>query len=208
MRLCSAVPPGMSFPSVFCSSSVLVCTRVYSVCIRLYRLGCRFPTSICTPFVFVCTLTPFGEYNTIGRQEEYKSTKACKRAPSIVLGARWPNGIIAARAIAAAPVRPTSRGKGARLPVCVSLLKRSVFYFPALVHWSVPSVRLEQECSKRPTLARPSVECMVFIAKCIKYSPSTVIRNSLASLFPVHGRRWEIRLYSSVLLGMSLPSGF
>ena len=100
IRLCSSVAPRMSFPSGFCSSSVLVCTRF-------------------TPFVFVCTLTPFGEYNNIRRREEYKSTKACKCAPSIVVGARWPNGITTARAAAAAMVRPTSKGKGAHLRACV-----------------------------------------------------------------------------------------
>ena len=141
--------------------------------------GLSFPSSICFPFVFVCTLTPFGEYNNIRKREEYKSTEACKCAPGIALGARWPNGNTTARAVAAAPVRPTSKGKGMRLRVCVCvcLLTRSFFYLPALLHWSVPSVRLEQEWSKRPTLARPSLECMVFIAKCIIHSPSTVIRN-------------------------------
>ena len=81
-----------------------VCTPLYSCVLRLYSfvpLGMSFPLSVCTPFV----LTPFGEYNTIRRREEYKITKACKCAPSIVLGARWPNGITAARAVAAAPVR-------------------------------------------------------------------------------------------------------
>ena len=87
-RLYSFVPPGMSFPLGFCTPSVLVCTRLYSVCIRFVPPGMLFPISICIPFVFVCTLTPFGEYNTIRGREEYKSTKTCKCAPSIVLGAR------------------------------------------------------------------------------------------------------------------------
>ena len=83
------------------------CIPLYSCVLRLYSfvpIGMSFPMSFCIPFVPVCTLTPFGEYNTIRRREEYKSTKACKCAPSIVLGARWPNGITAARAVAAAPV--------------------------------------------------------------------------------------------------------
>ena len=141
-----------------------VCTRLYSACTRLYRLACRpprflysvctrlypfvfrlysfvppgmlFRRSICIPFVSVCTLTPFGEYNTIRRREEYKSIKMRKCDPSIVLGARWPNGITTARAAAAAPVRPRGKGKGARLRacvrMCVCLLMRSVFYLPAL----------------------------------------------------------------------------
>ena len=89
-----------------------VCTPLYSCVLRLYSfvpLGMSFPLSFCIPFVPVCTLTPFGEYNTIRRREEYKSTKACKCAPSIVLGARWPNGITAARAVAAAPVALSCR---------------------------------------------------------------------------------------------------
>ena len=84
-----------------------VCTPLYSCVLRLYSLvplGMSFPSGFCHPFVFVCTLTPFGEYNTIRRREEYKSTKAYKSAPSIVLDARWPNGITTARAVAAAPV--------------------------------------------------------------------------------------------------------
>ena len=83
------------------------CIPLYSCVLRLYSfvpLGMSFPLSFCIPFVPVCTLTPFGEYNTIRRREEYKSTKACKCAPSIVLGARWPNGITTTRAVAAAPV--------------------------------------------------------------------------------------------------------
>ena len=94
---------------------------LYSLCIRLCALVLRlYP--VCTPFVpclcrsdcrspevfvirlYPFVLTPFGGYNTIRRREEYKSTKACKCAPSIVLGALWPNGITAARAVAAAPV--------------------------------------------------------------------------------------------------------
>ena len=38
--------------------------------------------------------------------------------PSIVLGARWPNGITTARAVAAAPVRPRGKGNGGAL-ACV-----------------------------------------------------------------------------------------
>ena len=104
-----------------CASFVLVCTArdvvshwfLYSVCTRLYS-------------------HPFGEYNIIRRREEYKSTKACKCSPSIVLGARWPNGITTARAVAAAQVRPTSQGKGARLSACVCVCvftKAFVFLF-------------------------------------------------------------------------------
>ena len=80
--------------------------------LRLYSfvpLGMSFPFGFCIPFVPVCTLTPFGEYNTIRRREEYKSTKESKCAPSIVLGARWPNGITTARAVAAAPVALSCR---------------------------------------------------------------------------------------------------
>ena len=96
------VPLGMLAPSGCCTPFVLLCIRVCSVCTFLYRSGFRFPKVVVLrlyPFV----LTPFGEYNTIRRREEYKSTKVCKCAPSIVLGARWPNGITAARAVAAAP---------------------------------------------------------------------------------------------------------
>ena len=84
-----------------------VCTPLYSCLLRLYSfvpLVMSFPSGFCTPFAFVCTLTPFCEYHTFKKREEYKSTKACKYAPSIVLGARWPNGITTARAVAAAPV--------------------------------------------------------------------------------------------------------
>ena len=84
-----------------------VCTPLYLCVLRLYSfvpLVMSFPSSFCTPFAFVCTLTPFGQYHTIKKREEYKNTKACKYAPSIVLGARWPNKITTARAVAAAPV--------------------------------------------------------------------------------------------------------
>ena len=60
-----------------------VCIPLYSCVLRLYSfvpLGMSFPTGFCTPFVPVCTLTPFGEYNTIRRREEYKTTKLQKRA--------------------------------------------------------------------------------------------------------------------------------
>ncbi len=82
-----------------------------------------FPLGFCTPFVAVCILTPFGEYNTISKREEYKSTKVRKCDSSIVLGARWPNGITTARAAAAAaaPVRPTGTGQGAPLRACVRI---------------------------------------------------------------------------------------
>ena len=89
-----------------------VCIPLYSCVLRLYwfvLLGTSLPTSCCTPFVPVCTLTPFCEYNTIRRREEYKSAKESKCAPSIVLGARWPNGITTARAVAAAPVALSCR---------------------------------------------------------------------------------------------------
>ena len=118
-RLYSFVPPGMSFPLGFCTPSVLVCTRLYSVCICLYRLGC------CFPLVFVFSLYSFvlsprlANIILLGDGRNTKVQKMRKCDPSIVLGARWPNGITTARAVAAAPVRPTSKGKGARLRMCV-----------------------------------------------------------------------------------------
>ena len=103
LRLYSSVPPGMSLPSGFCTPFVLVCIPLvlvctawhvvplgflYSVCTRLYSFvfrlysfvppGMLFPQNICIPFVFVCTLTPFSEYNTIRRREGYKSTKCAQ----------------------------------------------------------------------------------------------------------------------------------
>ena len=75
------VPLGMLVPKVFFGTPfVLLCIRVCSVCIRLYRSGCRFPSSFCTPFVFVCTPTPFDEYNIIrntGGVQKYKSVQIC-----------------------------------------------------------------------------------------------------------------------------------
>ena len=99
LRLYSLYRLGCRSPTVF----VLRLYRLYSACTRLYRLACRppwvfvlrlyssvlvcinlysfvqpgllFPLSICIPFVFVCTLTPFCEYNTIRRREAYKSTE-------------------------------------------------------------------------------------------------------------------------------------
>ena len=135
-RLYSFVPPGMSFPLGSCNSFVLVCTRLYSFVFRLYSLvplGMLFSLSICIPFVFVCTLTPFGEYNTIRRREEYKSTKMRKCDPSIVLGARWPNGITTARPLQRHRCARQAKERGracVRGCVCVCLLKRSVFISP------------------------------------------------------------------------------
>ena len=70
--------------------------RLYSFVLRLYSFRpseMLFPLGFCIPFVAVCILTPFGEYNTISKREEYKSTKVRKCDSSIVLGARWPNGM-------------------------------------------------------------------------------------------------------------------
>ena len=50
-----------------------VCTPLYSCVLRLYSfvpLGMSFPRSVCTPFLRVCTLTPFCEYNSIRKREE------------------------------------------------------------------------------------------------------------------------------------------
>ena len=52
-----------------------------------------FPLGFCAPFVAVCILTPFGEYNTISKREECKNTKVRECDSSIVLGARWPNAM-------------------------------------------------------------------------------------------------------------------
>ena len=119
---------------------------MYSVCIRLYRLGCRFPQVFVLrlySFVFsprLANIILLGD----GRSTKVQNVRNCD--PSIVLGARWPNGITTARAAAAAPVRPTDKGKGARLRacvrvcVCVCLLKRSAIYFPALPGCRSPQV--------------------------------------------------------------------
>ena len=112
-RLYSFVPPGMSFPLGFCAPSVLVCTRWYSVCIRLYRLGCCFPE------VFVFRLYSFvlsPRFANIILLGDGRSTKVKMRKcdPSIVLGARWPNGITTARATGA----PDRQRKGGAL-ACV-----------------------------------------------------------------------------------------
>ena len=151
-RLYSVCIPFVSFgtlvPLGFCFS---LCTPLYSCVLRLYSfvpLGMPFPLSFCTPFVFVCTPTPFGEYNTIKKREEYKSTKACKFAPSIVLVARWPSGINTARAVAVAPVAlhalsrasnqfvpPSPQGVGARL--------RIPPFFPSYTWFPIHNQRLE-----------------------------------------------------------------
>ena len=109
-----------------CAPFVLVRTAQDVVSLEVFVL--RFYSFVLSPRL--ANIILLGD----GRSTKVKKMRKCD--PSIVLGARWPNRITTARAAAAAPVRPTGKGKGARLRacvrLCVCLLMRSVFYLPAL----------------------------------------------------------------------------
>ncbi len=104
---------------------------LYSVCIPLYscvlRLYWFVPLGTSFPKVVVFHLYPFvlsprlANIILLGDGRSTKVQKMRKCDPSIVLGARWLNGITTARAVAAAPVRPTGKGWWARLRACVRI---------------------------------------------------------------------------------------